>query len=202
MEERLPPAPLAERLVRELREQHGPELSRVRLLELGCGEGHDARYFYESGILVQVCDQEHARIATLNRIGIPGQTFDLRLTWPLVEASFEVIYSHFVLSCDFQHEHIEHIFRELRRIISPGGKIYLAVRSIEDPTARKFFRQGPGYFSLGDTGLYFFSVKKLRAYAQGWTLHSLAHTFYTRAGEAYGVLELVAQNAPSIDMST
>lgn len=203
MSRREPPAPLAERLVRELeaggRAQSSNASSAVKLLELGCGAGHDARHFYETGISPFVCDQDPACVESLKALGMTGQVFDLRSPWPLPSTGYELIYSHFVLSCNFQSEHIEHIFREMHRVLRPAGKIYLSVRSIEDPTARRFSKQGPGYFSLGDTGLYFFSLKRLRSFAQGWHILHLAPSSYERAGEPYGVLELIAQKPFSCD---
>lgn len=170
----------------------------IRLLDLGAGQGQDAAAFAQAGLDVVALDLEvPARGGHPFTESVAWVVGDAREPLPFEDGSFDYVYSHYVLSSNFQSWQIEVCLQEVARILRPDGTFWLAVRSTDDPTYRKSRQSGTGYFPLGDTGLHFFSLKSTRKYLQSFDIISIQSTTPTLDGEEYGAIEVVARVASS-----
>jgi bifunctional enzyme CysN/CysC len=126
------PSPFA----REVGSQLGPNL---RLLEVGCGNGRDAAYFWSQGHRVVALDASKAAVELAGTAH--GET---NIDWrhgslPSVASDlgggFDAIYSRFVLhAMPLQEE--EQLLDVAHGLLQPGGRLYVECRSINDPMAR------------------------------------------------------------------
>ena len=188
--------------------QHGRSRP-LRLLDAGCGSGRDsihlAHHLAGTPLQIVALDVSPESLISLaqqvHKSGHPIATCcaDLRAGLPFQSQSFDVIFSHYVLSCNFQARQIEKCLNEFHRVLRPGGRLYLAVRSTDDPTYRAGPQRGAGYYSLGETGLYFFSLKQLRKFAAGFVrVHELSIR-RNLEDELYGAIEMVLQRCSDTD---
>jgi SAM-dependent methyltransferase len=109
-----------------------------RILELGCGPGRDARRFAAAGFNVHATDYasiaiERARSHRENPAGLRFQCADAITSLREAAAtSFEAVYSN-ALFMFLDDQELEAAFREVRRVLSPGGLHLFSVRSVTDP---------------------------------------------------------------------
>lgn len=99
----------------------------LRILEIGCGPGHQLQRLREQGADVSGCEPgPAASIAKETGVNIVAQEFSSALFEP---ESFDVIYSSMLL------EHVTdpmHFTREQLILLKPGGMLFTAVPSCED----------------------------------------------------------------------
>jgi 2-polyprenyl-3-methyl-5-hydroxy-6-metoxy-1,4-benzoquinol methylase len=96
-----------------------------RVLDVGCGEGWFASELARAGASVVAIDvaEEPLRRARDQRAGLDLRLIDVCGTWPLDDASVEVVWAG---------ETIEHVadtagwLSEVRRVLSPGGRLLLS----------------------------------------------------------------------------
>lgn len=175
----------------------------IRVMEVGCGQGRDllalastamAAELALSGLDISSTSLEQVRnLSARQRTPISLFPLDVKAPLPFADGNFEILFSHYVLSCDFQSSELTRTFDELHRILTPGGLLYLAVRSTADPTYLKGRQQGAGYMSLGDTGLYFFSQKRLRQFTIKFQVRHELPTMRILDDELYGAIEMILQ---------
>jgi len=113
---------------------------RGQLLELGCGTGRDARPFAAAGYQVTAVDYSELAIERareqldqppLVRFRRMDALSALRDT---LSASLEAVYAHAVYMMLPTTELVA-VFREVHRVLHPGGLHLFAVRSTTDPIA-------------------------------------------------------------------
>ena len=111
---------------------------RSEIVEVGCGNGRDAGFFAEFGHSVLAIDPSRAAIEKCRRVH-PGIEF-LEGTLPDVPAGrngrFDAVYSRFSLHAMTESEELATL-AAARRLLRPGGSLYIECRSINDPLARK-----------------------------------------------------------------
>ncbi len=105
------------------------------MVELGCGNGRDAIFFAAQGMHITALDLSKEAISQLQSRNIPGAQF---LCEDFVNSdihqleSYHYAYSRFTLhSINYKQEQIllTNLFRGLR----PSGKLFIEVRSVNDP---------------------------------------------------------------------
>lgn len=128
------PSPFAQQVAKHLREGQS-------VLEIGCGNGRDAMFFASLGCRVMGLDPSQAAIdgcrARAAESSLSGVEFFCGGASELADASqtaFEVVYSRFVFHAMTLTEEIQTL-RALRKLLQPGGKLYIECRSINDPQA-------------------------------------------------------------------
>ena len=110
-----------------------------KILEMGCGNGRDTRFFASSGNYVSAfdrsseainfCMDEHSDVDADFRSGTLSELeYD--------QNSFDVVYSRFVLHSMSKEEEIT-VLRESFNVLKDGGKIFIECRSVGDPLYRK-----------------------------------------------------------------
>jgi SAM-dependent methyltransferase len=107
-----------------------------RVLELGCGTGGDALYFAALGHQVTAIDHSQTvidrAIATL--AGLTGVSFEVAdFTPPLsqTDGAFDAVYARLSLHY-FGDAVTKALFREIHRVLAPGGLLAFVCRSTAD----------------------------------------------------------------------
>jgi adenylylsulfate kinase-like enzyme/2-polyprenyl-3-methyl-5-hydroxy-6-metoxy-1,4-benzoquinol methylase len=113
--------------------------NKSKLLDVGCGNGRDSKYFAKIGMKVIAIDMSEAAI-NFARESCRGLDIKFHcgsiLTLTPVQPSFDVIYSRFVLHAMPVEEEIS-LLNTAYRLLVDGGAIYIECRSINDPLSRK-----------------------------------------------------------------
>lgn len=102
------------------------DLEDRRIVEVGCGTGRNTTWLFESASQVVGLDFSKEMLARARfRVDDPGVRFvqhDVRTTWPLVDASADVVIAMLIL------EHVENlapVFVEAARVLNTGGQFFV-----------------------------------------------------------------------------
>lgn len=128
------PNPFAKKVLPYLKKK------RLKLLDLGCGDGRDTISFAKRGISVVAVDFSKTGITTLRdelrRRHIPDvecRVMDISKDLRKFDAgTFDIIYAHLSLLY-FKDKVTTKIFNELYRILKRGGFLFIKVKSTDDP---------------------------------------------------------------------
>ncbi|MET8864386.1 class I SAM-dependent methyltransferase [Nonomuraea sp. NPDC004580] len=152
-EERSTPTPLAHLLAAQLSPGR-------RILELGCGSGRDAVHLQSLGHTVTASDfSEFAVRENVHAWRTSGVRFliqDLRTPLAFPVGAFDAVYARLSLHY-FSDSVTRDIFREVHRVLRPGGLILFSCRSIDDPLYGQGEKLGPQLYRSGGQVRHFFS---------------------------------------------
>jgi bifunctional enzyme CysN/CysC len=110
-----------------------------RILEIGCGNGRDARFFESSGLIVDAIDRSKDAIDLCKKMtsSINFYAGDIKDNLSLtVKNKYDYVYCRFVIHAmpvEEETELILHTYRALKK----GGAFLVECRSINDPLSRK-----------------------------------------------------------------
>ncbi|NTW22901.1 class I SAM-dependent methyltransferase [Candidatus Falkowbacteria bacterium] len=136
------------------------------LLDLGAGQGQDSRYFAQHGFDVTSSDYSDVALEMSRRkaekegLHIKFMELDIADKLPLEDGTFDVVYSHLALHY-FTDEKTREIFREIKRILKPGGVLACMFNTVEDPeTSDENFKRVEKDYYLSPDGVLkrYFSV--------------------------------------------
>ncbi len=107
------------------------------LLDLGCGQGQDSRFFSENGFKVTAADfslaaLDIAKAKTKLDLDIVYEPHDMQEKFVYEDDSFDVVYSHMAIHY-FDNEVTNKLFFELTRVLKPNGILAVQVNSKSDP---------------------------------------------------------------------
>jgi SAM-dependent methyltransferase len=146
------------------------------ILEMGCGQGRDTLLFLEKGFRVTALDYSGNCLcqvsAAAGSAGLDGglrtMQNDLRLGLPFKDASFDVVYSHMLFTMQLTERELELAFKEVLRVLRPGGLNIYSVRNDHDPHFGKGKHMGEDMWQnpMGFV-VHFFSEEKIRRMAFG-----------------------------------
>jgi SAM-dependent methyltransferase len=157
-EERMKPTPLAYLLADRLKPGQ-------RILELGCGSGRDAVHLQSLGHTVTASDfseyaiRENARLQRAS--GVRFLLQDLRMSLAFADGVFDVVYARLSLHY-FPDPVTRDIFREIHRVLRPGGMVLFSCRSVYDPLYGRGDELGPQLFLSDGQIRHFFSESYTR----------------------------------------
>jgi SAM-dependent methyltransferase len=123
---------------------HLPSGRRLRVLELGCGQGKQAIHLASSGHYVSAFDRSSVAIAAAQQnaadagVAVEFSEHDMTYDLPYQDQFFAGAFSHLSLHY-FDDALTQEIFSELARVLQPGGLLFFTVRSTRDP-----------FYGLGD----------------------------------------------------
>lgn len=151
---------------------------KVRLLELGCGQGRDTLFFGRSGLHVTATDYSHsaldavaakARSAGLSA-RIDTRQCDVRDPLPFPDGSFESCYSHMLYCMALTTPELERLSREIWRVLRPGGLNIYTVRHTGDAHRGTGIHRGEEMWEVGGFIVHFFDREKVARLASGFEI--------------------------------
>lgn len=181
-----------------------PESARV--LELGCGRGADAFRMTQHGHSVLATDFAEPAIAGSRDqyAGIANLEFRalaIAAPFPFDDDSFDVVYAHLSLHY-FPDRETRAIFRDLRRILAPGGVLAFLCKSTDDPLYGKGDLIEPEMFDYAGHVRHFFSEAYARSCLDGLFIieefSTGRETFYERDSAYVQVIARKLQLDPGL----
>jgi ubiquinone/menaquinone biosynthesis C-methylase UbiE len=157
------PRPLAQEVVAAMKPGDS-------LLELGCGVGSDARFFASKGLKVLATDFSKEVIEQDKQEGeTPELTFavlDISQSFSYPDQSFEIVYAYLALHY-FTGVVTRNIFKEIHRVLKPGGKVYFTCKSTTDPLYGQGKQLEPDMYECDGHVRHFFSEAYAREILKG-----------------------------------
>ena len=104
------------------------------VLDLGCGSGNDTLYFIEKGKKVIACDQSMNAINNIQKNFpevLEARCFNMLDGFAFADDSFGNVCADLCLHY-FTETDTRMILNELRRILIPGGHVFVRVNSVKD----------------------------------------------------------------------
>ena len=154
---------------------------RVKILELGGGQGRDTIFFAQNGFQVYVLDYCESGVETITQkskgLGvsksITAACHDIRKPLPFENETFDACYSHMLYCMALTTAELEILSDEIRRVLRPNGLNIYTVRNTKDPHFRTGIHQGEEIYEIGGFVLHFFSKKKVEHLAKGFEIVSI-----------------------------
>ncbi len=115
-----------------------PAQGRTRLLDLGCGIGRHALFFARRGFSVDAFDLSESAIAALDQaardrqLPIRAGVGDM-LTLPYEAGTFDCLVAFHAIY-HTNRAGLEQVLAEIRRVLRPGGEIFLTFNSLRNPS--------------------------------------------------------------------
>ena len=124
-------------------------------LDIGCGSGRNSLFIAERGFRVQSIDYAKSQIEALKRSvtalnlvdRVDPILADIRTSWPVVEASVDVVVDAFCFKHQITSHDISHYASELGRVSVHGAKYLISFAGRDDGYYSKFphsTETGPG----------------------------------------------------------
>lgn len=143
------------RFVRWLKKEHRKrgarlDFEKLTVLDLGAGTGRNAAYFAEQGARVAAFEFAPTALALAKReskeagLAIDYRLQDIGTSYPLEDASVDIVLD--VTSSNSLSDAARKIYlAEARRVLKPGGHLFLRALSLEgDAHAKELVKRHPG----------------------------------------------------------
>ena len=104
------------------------------VLDLGCGSGNDTLYFIEKGKKVIACDQSMNAINNIQKNFpevLEARCFNMLDGFAFADDTFGIVCADLCLHY-FTETDTRMILNEIRRILIPGGHVFVRVNSVKD----------------------------------------------------------------------
>ena len=180
------------------REVVGRFPARACMLELGCGQGRDARFFAEAGHRVIATDFSEAVMAANRKQhgNVSNLAFviaDTSSPLPFASKRFDAVYASLSLHY-FVDETTRRIFEEIAGALKPGGLLCFVCKSTEDPSYGQGERIEEDMYLKDGHVRHFFSEAYARACLAGdLEAVEIASRRAEVDGEPAGVIQVIAR---------
>lgn len=165
-----------------------------KVLDVGCGQGQDPRFFVEHGYEVIGIDfsDQGIKIAKEKSKGIKIEfrVMDIAELLPFSDEYFDIVYSHLAIHY-FDKLRTKSIFNELSRILKKGGILAIFVNSINDREYGTGTKVEEDYFLIGNMRKRYFSKESLSSFTNGFETLVLDEEGETYKDRVIGVSGLV-----------
>lgn len=169
----------------------------AKILDLGAGQGQDSRFFAEQGYDVTCTDieqsaleQAQVKLPKCLKKSVHFQEVDLRQLLPFESESFDVVYAHLSLHY-FDHKTTKSIFKEIQRVLKPGGVLAFFANSTDDPEWGTGKKLEDDYFQIDKTAKRYFSPESVRDFTRYFETQLLDNHGETYKDAAKGVHNLI-----------
>ncbi len=160
------------------------------ILELGCGQGQDSRYFAGLAYSVTALDSSEKGIAYAKEKtpeDLAGQikfkVADISQPLDFSDISFEIVYSHLALHY-FDTNTTEKLFSEIYRVLKKSGILAFLVNSTSDPEYGTGKKIEDDYFEIKGIKKRFFDTESVKQFARNFesiVLDDRGETYKDRA---------------------
>ncbi|MCX5806477.1 MAG: class I SAM-dependent methyltransferase [Proteobacteria bacterium] len=151
---------------------------KIKILELGGGQGRDALFFAGKGFHVSVLDysaegllaiRERAQNAAISQ-SITTLQHDIRQSLPFEDESFECCFSHMLFCMALTTTELEFLSQEIGRVLKPGGLNIYTARNVNDAHYRTGINRGEDMWEVGGFVVHFFDREKMKHLAKGYDI--------------------------------
>jgi SAM-dependent methyltransferase len=157
------------------------QVKKLRLLELGCGQGRDTLFFGRSGFRVTAVDYSQGALdavtAKAQSVGlahlIETRRQDVRDPFPFPDESFDGCYSHMLYCMALTTVELERLSQQVRRVLVPGGLNVYTVRHTGDRHRGTGIHRGEEMWEVGGFIVHFFDREKVVHLAKGYEIVSI-----------------------------
>jgi SAM-dependent methyltransferase len=154
---------------------------KQKILELGSGQGRDTLFFARSGFQVTVADYSQTAVETVvqkaRSAGLGEQIDavhqDVREQLQFPDGSFDACYSHMLFCMALTTTELEHLSREVWRVLRPGGLNVYTVRHTGDAHCGTGVHRGEEMWEVGGFIVHFFNREKVFHLAKGFEVVSV-----------------------------
>lgn len=177
--------------VRFLRREEGLDLSNLKILDLGCGNGKNSFYIYEQGDNNKIhgIDISKTAIAEAQKRGVGNFTYgNIGQTLPFADSYFDIVLD-VTSSNSLNERERETYLKETARVLKPGGHFFVrALCKDGDSNAKNLLKTNPGkekdtYImpELGLTERVFSKEDLIEIYSKYFTITKMEkETHYTK----------------------
>lgn len=163
----------------------------VSILDIGCGDGRDAHFFAEQGLIVTAIDFSSEAIERVKKLNsaIDARVMETqRMNFP--DASFDAIYAHLSLHY-FDDVTTTAVFRNVYRMLKPGGFFFVKCKSTKDTYYGEGERVGEHMY-VRSYLRHFFTPEYMRKQLNDFTVLTLDETAAEYDGKTSAFIEAVA----------
>lgn len=168
-----------------------------RILDAGCGQGQDSRFFAGKGYEVVGIDFapegiQKAVEKTPDELSEKVQFLQADLTelLPFKDKEFDVVHSHLAAHY-FSSEQTKVLIKELARVLKPGGVLTLLLNSVHDSEYGKGEKIEDDYFLVDGIKKRYFSADSLKEFLEDFEPSILDESGETYKDRAVGNSNLV-----------
>lgn len=164
---------------------------RVTILDVGCGDGRDALFFTKKGLKVTAIDFSEEAIRRVLSVhpSIDARVMDI-LSMDFPDASFGAVYAHLSLQY-FDDETTDAVFKNIHRMLVPGGHFFVKCKSTSDPLYGKGTKVGEDTYVL-EYQRHFFNKEYMKEKLRDFTILELEETASIYDGKQSAFIEAVA----------
>ena len=154
---------------------------KIRVLELGSGQGRDTIYFARNGFKVYALDYSDQGLEAIDKkareLGLSSMIVtkfhDVRNHLPFPDEMFDACYSHMLFCMALTTAQLQFLSGEIRRVLKPGGVHFYTVRHTGDNHYKKGVHRGEDMYEVGGFIVHFFSREKVELLAKGYDIISI-----------------------------
>jgi len=155
--------------------------NKLRILELGSGQGRDSLFYARSGFDVTVLDYSDAGLQEIRKkaeaAGVADRirtlVHDVRRPLPFESASFDAVYSHMLYCMALASPELAALSAEIWRVLVPGGLNVFTVRTKQDAHYGTGIHRGEDMYEVGGFIVHFFDRAKVEEVSRAFEIVSI-----------------------------